>query len=52
MTASRIDIFKQMLATDPGTVRDFRAFCEATGHELLEHAEQDGEYTFRIRKRR
>ena len=40
----------QVLATDPGTVRDFQAFCEATGHELLEHAEQDGEYRFRIRK--
>jgi tRNA 2-thiouridine synthesizing protein A len=42
----------RVLATDPGTVRDFRAFCEATGHELLEHAEQDGEYSFRIRKTR
>ena len=42
----------RVLATDPGTVRDFRAFCEATGHELLEHAEQDGEFTFRIRKYR
>jgi tRNA 2-thiouridine synthesizing protein A len=40
----------QVLATDPGTVRDFRAFCEATGHELLEHAEREGEFVFRLRK--
>jgi tRNA 2-thiouridine synthesizing protein A len=42
----------RVLATDPGTVRDFEAFCEATGHELMEHSEQAGEFTFRIRKRR
>jgi tRNA 2-thiouridine synthesizing protein A len=42
----------RVLATDPGTVRDFQAFCEATGHELLEQAEEDGEYAFRIRKAR
>ena len=41
-----------VLATDPGTVRDFEAFCEATGHELVEYAEQAGEFTFRIRKKR
>jgi tRNA 2-thiouridine synthesizing protein A len=42
----------RVLATDPGTVRDFEAFCAATGHELVAHAEQDGEYTFRIRRKR
>jgi tRNA 2-thiouridine synthesizing protein A len=42
----------RVLATDPGTVRDFKAFCEATGHELMEHSEQAGEFTFRIRKQR
>jgi tRNA 2-thiouridine synthesizing protein A len=40
----------RVLATDPGTVRDLQAFCAATGHELLDHAEQAGELTFRIRK--
>ena len=40
----------RVLATDPGTVKDFQAFCAATGHELVDHAEQDGEFTFRIRK--
>ena len=42
----------RVLATDPGTVRDFDAFCAATGHELLEHTENGGEFTFRIRKKR
>ena len=42
----------RVLATDPGTVRDFQAFCEATGHELVEHSQQANEFTFRIRKKR
>jgi tRNA 2-thiouridine synthesizing protein A len=42
----------RVLATDPGTVRDFEAFCEATGHELLERREEAGEFTFRIRRKR
>jgi tRNA 2-thiouridine synthesizing protein A len=41
----------RVLATDPGTVRDFKAYCEATGHELIEQSEQGSEFTFRIRKR-
>jgi len=40
----------RILATDPGTVKDFKAFCRATGHELLESLEQDGEFRFVIRK--
>ena len=42
----------RVLATDPGTVRDFEAFCAATGHELVEHGQEEGEFTFRIRKTR
>jgi tRNA 2-thiouridine synthesizing protein A len=41
----------RVLATDPGTVRDFEAFCAATGHELVTHSEQAGEFTFRIRRK-
>ncbi len=37
-------------ATDPGTVRDFQALCEATGDELLEHREEGGEFVFLIRR--
>ncbi len=37
-------------ATDPGAVQDFRSFCETTGHELIDSAEADGVYIFKIRK--
>lgn len=37
-------------ATDPASVPDFRAFCETTGHELLETGEAAGVYSFAIRK--
>lgn len=37
-------------ATDPGTVADFKAYCETTGHELVESRQQDGVYNFVIRK--
>jgi tRNA 2-thiouridine synthesizing protein A len=40
-----------LLTTDPGSVRDVRAFCQATGYELVEQADGEGEYAFWIRKR-
>ena len=40
----------EVLATDPGAVRDFDAFCEATGNHLVERREQDGDRIFLIRK--
>jgi tRNA 2-thiouridine synthesizing protein A len=39
-----------VLATDPGTVKDFQAFAEATGHRLLEQNEGNGEFHYRIEK--
>jgi tRNA 2-thiouridine synthesizing protein A len=40
----------QILATDPGAVADFQAFCRTTGNELLE-SKQDGKlYTFLIKR--
>jgi tRNA 2-thiouridine synthesizing protein A len=41
----------RILATDPGSVRDFQAFSKQTGNELLEHTSADGEYRFILRKR-
>lgn len=41
----------EVLATDPGTVADFDAFCRATGHELLESGEDDGVYRFIIKSK-
>jgi len=40
----------EILATDPGSVADFEAFCRQTGNELLEHSEDDGIYRFLIKK--
>lgn len=41
----------KILATDPGSVRDFRVFSEQSGHELLE-SRQDGEtYVYVLRKK-
>ncbi len=40
----------KVMATDPGSVKDFQAFCKQTGNELLSHS--DGpEYTFFMKKR-
>jgi len=40
----------EVLATDPGAVKDFAAFCATTGDELLA-SEKEGEvYRFHIRK--
>lgn len=41
----------EVLATDPGSVADFDAFCRATGHELLESGEDDGVYRFLIKSK-
>ncbi len=41
----------KVLATDPGSVKDFQAFCKQTGHELLLLDEADGLFTFYIKKR-
>ncbi len=39
----------EVLATDPGSVADFAAFCKTTGNELVESASADGVYRFLIR---
>ena len=41
----------EALATDPGSVADFQAWCTSTGNELVEHGELDGVFRFVIRKR-
>jgi len=40
----------EILATDPGSVADFQAFCRTTGNELVEHSVDDDIYRFIIRK--
>ncbi len=39
----------EILATDPGSVADFEAFCRTTGHELVEQSTEDKVYRFIIR---
>jgi len=40
----------QVLSTDPGSVKDFEAFCRSTGNELVESTEDAGVYTYLIKK--
>lgn len=40
----------EIIATDPGSVKDFEAFCNQTGNELLDTSEASGEYHFSIKK--
>ena len=40
----------KIIATDPGSVKDFEAFCKQTGNELLSTAEDGGDFTFFIKK--
>lgn len=40
----------RVLATDPGSVKDFDAFCKQTGNELLASEHNGSEYAFLIRK--
>ncbi len=39
----------EVLATDPGSVADFAAFCRTTGNELVESTSSDGVYRFLIK---
>ena len=42
----------RVVATDPGSVRDFQAFCRQTGHELVSHGETVAkEFEFTIRRK-
>ncbi|MHB8727406.1 MAG: sulfurtransferase TusA family protein [Sulfuricaulis sp.] len=40
----------RIIATDPGSVKDFQAFAQQTGNPLLESNEANGEYTFVLQK--
>lgn len=41
----------KILATDPGSVRDFQAFSKQTGNQLLSSTENSGEFLFFMRKK-
>ena len=40
----------KIVATDPGSVKDFEAFAKQTGNALVESAQDGDEYTFLLKK--
>ncbi len=41
----------KIVATDPGSVKDFQAFSKQTGNELLSHGEANKEFTFFMKRK-
>lgn len=41
----------RILATDPGSVKDFEAFAKQTGNTLLQQSEANNEFTFYMQKK-
>ena len=41
----------KIVATDPGSVKDFEAFAKQTGNELLSSSEANKEFTFFMKRK-
>jgi tRNA 2-thiouridine synthesizing protein A len=41
----------KILATDPGSVKDFEAFAKQTGNQLLSSSQADKEFTFFMKRK-
>ena len=41
----------KIVATDPGSVRDFQAFAKQTGNELLSQSEAEKEFVFFLKRK-
>jgi tRNA 2-thiouridine synthesizing protein A len=41
----------RVVATDPGSVKDFQAFAKQTGNELLSQAENNKEFEFYLKRK-
>ena len=41
----------KVVATDPGSVRDFQSFAKQTGHELVEQSNSGDEFLHFLRRR-
>jgi tRNA 2-thiouridine synthesizing protein A len=48
MTAGQV---LRIIATDPGSVKDFAAFAKQTGNELLSSAENNKEFEFYMKRK-
>jgi len=40
----------EVVASDPGAVKDMDSFCKQTGNELIQNRSEQGDFTFLIRK--
>jgi len=40
----------RIIATDPGSVKDFEAFAKQTGNELMQSSEEGGKFMFMMKK--
>lgn len=47
MTSGRV---LHVVATDPGSIKDFEAFARQIGNEPVESSEVDGEFMFLVKK--
>jgi tRNA 2-thiouridine synthesizing protein A len=43
--------YLEVLATDPGSLKDFSAWCRSTGNELVEQTSDGAVYRFVIRRK-
>ncbi|MDH3318209.1 MAG: sulfurtransferase TusA family protein [Betaproteobacteria bacterium] len=41
----------KIVATDPGSVKDFQAFAKQTGNDLLQQAEAEKEFVFFLKRK-
>jgi tRNA 2-thiouridine synthesizing protein A len=41
----------KIIATDPGSVKDFQAFAKQTGNELLSQADEGKEFVFFLKRK-
>jgi len=41
----------RIVATDPGSVKDFQAFCKQTGNELLSQTEENKEFVVLMKRK-
>jgi tRNA 2-thiouridine synthesizing protein A len=41
----------EVLATDPGSTKDFTAWAKTTGHELVEQSVEDGVFRFVLKRK-
>lgn len=51
LTALNSGQILHVIATDPGSKKDFEAFSKQTGHELLQSKDEGGKYYFLLKKK-